>query len=213
MTIDYLIQTFQRFNRDYFGGGLPLPRLVLTRAKTRLGSFSCRRKLTWKGYRTSDYTIRISTYYTMTERQVQNVLLHEMIHYSIAYTRLKDTAPHGIVFRGMMDNLNRKYGWEITIRQNTRGWQPAVERKAVERLVLAVQTADGKHFLSVVNPKSRIQLEERLYRLSDIRWHAWYRSTDDFFADFPQVRTLRGRRISADALHHLIQQKCTPLET
>jgi len=36
-----------------------------------------------------------------------------MIHYSIAYTGLKDTAPHGVVFRGMADAMNKKYGWDI----------------------------------------------------------------------------------------------------
>ena len=34
----------------------------------------------------------------LTTEQIDDVLIHEMIHYSIAYTGLKDTSSHGIVF-------------------------------------------------------------------------------------------------------------------
>ena len=105
-----LEQWFQQFNHDYFHDKLPMPRLKLSKSRTRLGSFACRRKLTWRGYQPVDFSIRISTYYQMTERQVQNVLLHEMIHYYIAYMRLRDTSAHGTVFRQLMDELNRNNG-------------------------------------------------------------------------------------------------------
>src|SRR3712207_7148569 len=91
----------------------------------------------------------MTTYYDMTERQAQNVLLHEMIHYSIAYTGLRDTAPHGIIFRGMADKLNRDHGWEIRVMTTTRGWKKAVSatartpEKPSRYLVLALEMANG----------------------------------------------------------------------
>ncbi|MBQ7421080.1 MAG: SprT-like domain-containing protein [Prevotella sp.] len=206
LTTEYLTEEFQRFNRDYFDGGLPLPRLALSRSRTRLGSFSCKRRLTWRGYRMTDFCIRISTYYDLSERQVQNVLLHEMIHYSIAYTGLKDTSAHGVVFRGMMDALNRKYGWEITVMQNTKGWQTRVPQKSRVRLILALKTRDGRCFLSVVNPKFSAQLQRQIVRVPDIVWHGWYESSDDFFAAFPSVRTLRGRRIARKTFEEKLSQ-------
>ena len=201
ITIEYLTGEFQRFNRDYFENGLPLPRLVLSRSKTRLGSFACQRKLTWKGYRLSHFTIRISTYYNMSERQVQNILLHEMIHYSIAYRGLKDSSAHGIVFRGMMEVLNHKHGWEITVTQNTKGWELSeqarqrVNRRPKAWLVLAMRTSNGRCFLSVVNPKFQQRLETQIKRVPDIVFHQWFQSDDEYFADFPAVRSLRGRRV------------------
>lgn len=143
----------------------------------------------------------------MSERQVQNVLLHEMIHYSIAYTGLKDTSAHGVVFRGMMDNLNRKYGWEITVSQDTKGWElsetgrKARERRlGTEKLVLAMKTRDGRCFVSVVNPKFRERLEAQIKKVPEIVWHQWFVSSDDFFNAFPAVRTLRGRRVPEEKL-------------
>jgi hypothetical protein len=205
ITTDILTKYFQQFNHDYFADGLPLPRLVPSRSRTRLGSFSCKRKLTWRGRKLYDFTIRISTYYNMTERHMQNILLHEMIHYSIAYTGLKDTSAHGVVFRGMMDNLNRKYGWEITVTLDTRGWelseaaQKKMERQRhSKRLILALVTHDGKYFLSVVSRRCAGEIELRILRTSDIIEHRWFESSDDYFSTFTVVRSLRGRRVSKE---------------
>ena len=46
--------------------------------------------------------------------QAKSVLLHEMIHYIIGYTGLKDTSAHGVVFKGLMDKLNSQYGWDMS---------------------------------------------------------------------------------------------------
>ena len=111
----WLHASFDTFNRLYFDNELPRPRLSLSQSRTRLGSMSCKHKLTWRGYKSYQYAIHVSTYYNQTERQYQNVLLHEMIHYYIAYKGIADTSPHGKVFRQMMKNLNEKYGWEISV--------------------------------------------------------------------------------------------------
>ena len=71
-----------------------------------------------------DYCISVSSYYQLTLEEIDDVLIHEMIHYSIAYTGLKDTSSHGIVFRGMMDKINRTFGRHITISVRTRNLQP-----------------------------------------------------------------------------------------
>ena len=73
-------QWFTTFNEQYFDGVLPLPRLALSRSKTRLGSMSCKRVTRlFRGTKFSDFTIRLSNYYDLSERDFQNVLLHEII--------------------------------------------------------------------------------------------------------------------------------------
>jgi len=204
MTTEYLTAQFERFNREYFDGALPQPRIALSKSRTRLGSMTYKRRLTRKGYKLSDFAIHISTYYDMTEWQVQNVLLHEMIHYSIAYTGVRDTSAHGVVFCGMMDVLNRKYGWEITVSSRTSDWKPRVEQKPCKRLILALRTSDGKDFLSVVNPKFSTILEKRIRLVRNISWHGWYVSDNSFFANMPAVRSLRGRKVSPEDFNRLL---------
>ena len=131
VTVEWMEEWFRRFDHDYFGGKLPVPELGLTRAKTRLGQLAYKRATRWGRTKLYDFKLSMSTYYDMTDRQAKSVLLHEMIHYIIGFTGLKDTAPHGIVFRGMMDNLNRKYGWDIRVMTSTKGWK--VSERVEER--------------------------------------------------------------------------------
>ena len=194
---------FKRFDQEYFGGKLPLPELGLTRAKTRLGQLAFKRSSRWGRTKLYDFKLSMSTYYDMTDKQAKSVLLHEMIHYIIGYTGLKDTAPHGVVFRGMIDNLNRKHGWDIRVMTSTKGWK--VSEKVVARkkaagpqiyLILAVELKDGKHFLSRVSPRFARSLERQLLKAKEVSSYSWYTTQESYFEDFPQVRSLRGRRIA-----------------
>lgn len=218
VTIDWMEEWFKRFDQEYFGGKLPLPELALTRAKTRLGQLAFKRASRWGRTRLYDFKLSMSTYYDMTEQQAKSVLLHEMIHYIIGYTGLKDTSPHGVVFRGMMDNLNRKYGWDIRVMTSTKGWkvseQVAEKKKAKgpqTYLMLAIELKDGKFYLSRVNPSFARRIEKQLPMVRELRSHRWYTTQEPYFEDYPQVRSLRGRRITKGDFEKL-QNVLSPFE-
>lgn len=218
VTIDWMEEWFKRFDQEYFGGKLPLPELSLTRAKTRLGQLAFKCASRWGRTKLYDFKLSMSTYYDMTEQQAKSVLLHEMIHYIIGYTGLKDTAPHGVVFRGMMDNLNRKYGWDIRVMTSTKGWKVS-ERVAEKKkakgpqtyLMLAIELKDGKFYLSRVNPGFARRIEKQLPMVRELRSHRWYTTQESYFEDYPQVRSLRGRRITKNDFEKL-QNVLTPFE-
>ena len=218
VTIDWMEEWFKRFDQEYFGGKLPLPELSLTRAKTRLGQLAFKRVSRWGRTKLYDFKLSMSTYYDMTEQQAKSVLLHEMIHYIIGYTGLKDTAPHGVVFRGMMDNLNRKYGWDIRVMTSTKGWKVS-ERVAEKKkakgsqtyLMLAIELKDGKFYLSRVNPGFARRIEKQLPMVRELRSHRWYTTQESYFEDYPQVRSLRGRRITKNDFEKL-QNVLVPFE-
>lgn len=218
VTVEWMEEWFRRFDHDYFGGKLPVPELGLIRAKTRLGQLAYKRATRWGRTQLYDFKLSMSTYYDMTDRQAKSVLLHEMIHYIIGFTGLKDTAPHGIVFRGMMDNLNRKYGWDIRVMTSTKGWK--VSERVEERqktkglqtyLMLAIEMQDGKHYLSRVNPSFARRIESKLSLVRELRSHRWYTTQEPYFEDYPQVRSLRGRRISKSDFEKL-RNVLTPFE-
>ena len=218
VTIDWMEEWFKRFDQEYFGGKLPLPELALTRAKTRLGQLAFKRASRWGRTKLYDFKLSMSTYYDMTDQQAKSVLLHEMIHYIIGYTGLKDTSPHGVVFRGMMDNLNRKYGWDIRVMTSTKGWkvseQVAEKKKAKgpqTYLMLAIELKDGKFYLSRVNPGFARRIEKQLPMVRELRSHRWYTTQESYFEDYPQVRSLRGRRITKNDFEKL-QNVLVPFE-
>ena len=218
VTVEWMEEWFRRFDHDYFGGKLPVPELGLTRAKTRLGQLAYKRATRWGRTKLYDFKLSMSTYYDMTDRQAKSVLLHEMIHYIIGFTGLKDTAPHGIVFRGMMDNLNRKYGWDIRVMTSTKDWK--VSERVEERqktkgpqtyLMLAIELKDGKFYLSRVNPGFARRIEKQLPMVRELCSHRWYTTQESYFEDYPQVRSLRGRRITKGDFEKL-QNVLVPFE-
>ena len=196
---------FDTFNREYFNGELPLPRLALGSSRTRLGSMSCRRRCTLTGWRLSDFAIRLSTYYDCTEREMQTVLLHEMIHYYIAWKGIRDDAPHGSVFRSIMNSLNTRHGWDISVSASMHGRKTAAPHNDRRpRLVLALENSRGECFLTVVNPRYAEQLKSRLKNAADATQRAWFVSTDPFFSDFTTVRSLRARKVKREVFDEKI---------
>ena len=202
MQIDtlWMKTNFMRFNTQYFDGVLPLPRLRAGRSRTQLGTMSCKRKTSWGRIKLYDFTISLSNYYDQTEHQFQSVLLHEMIHLSIAVSGVKDTSPHGVVFRGLMKRLNRD-GWDIQIMTKTRDYTKAYTGTATviaQYIVLALEMNDGKRFLSSVNPKFVRDINQQLRTIPQISHFAWFTTSDRWFESMPKVRSLRGRRVTAE---------------
>lgn len=202
MQIDtlWMKTNFMRFNTQYFDGVLPLPRLRAGRSRTQLGTMSCKRKTSWGRTKLYDFTISLSNYYDQTEHQFQSVLLHEMIHLSIAVSGVKDTSPHGVVFRGLMQRLNRD-GWDIQIMTKTRDYTKAYTGSATviaQYIVLALEMNDGKRFLSSVNPKFVRDINQQLRTIPQISHYAWFTTSDRWFETMPKVRSLRGRRVTVD---------------
>ena len=202
MQIDtlWMKNNFMRFNTQYFDGVLPLPRLRAGRSRTQLGTMSCKRKTSWGRTKLYDFTISLSNYYDQTEHQFQSVLLHEMIHLSIAVSGVKDTSPHGVVFRALMQRLNRD-GWDIQIMTKTRDYTKAYTGSATviaQYIVLALEMNDGKRFLSSVNPKFVRDINQQLRTIPQISHYAWFTTSDRWFESMPKVRSLRGRRVTAE---------------
>lgn len=208
----WLEKWFHAFNHSYFEDILPLPRLQVSSSRTQLGSMSCKRKLTWRGITTCDYVIRISNYYVQTERQYQNVLLHEMIHYYISYKGICDTSPHGKVFCQIMHKLNQTYGWEIHVSSRCKAMIPAAKtNKKRSYLILFTEVDNRGCYLSVVHPHYFGTLAQSLSRIPAVKKYCWYTSSDSYFSDFPTVRTLRGRKLS-QAEWEKIAEKLKPLD-
>lgn len=205
LTTDYLQRQFAAFNGRYFSGTLPVPRFAISKSRTMLGQFVVRRKAGLSSASSAlfsapsapEYIIKVSVFYDMPEREVQTVLLHEMIHYYIHYHKLRDTSPHGRLFKQIMCAINAAGGWSISVTKNTRLLRPALGRDK-QRYVLAAITADGRHFMSVVNERYVARVESLIAGSSPLKWHKWYKTNMPMFSTYSEVRSLRGRKMTAE---------------
>ncbi len=233
-TTDYLRAQFALFNARYFGGELPEPQFKVNSARTLLGRFSFRRvRKGLLGLRHSEeYSIAVSRFYEMSERDVQTVLLHEMIHFHICYHRLADTSSHGPLFRREMQRINAD-GWNITVRTSTRGWQINGGKDRPKRCVVALTMPDGYYFAAVQRPyvhafnaaldrivggassgngsassgnssnfgekgsAASVKTNAMSSGTGSANLREWFFTGDEFFVQYPLVRTLRFRKVSA----------------
>ena len=106
-----LMAYFTKFNNEYFSGILPFPEFKLRKSYNILGYFSCRYNDDYSMY---DCVLEISNRYDYTEEQLRNIMVHEMVHYYLAYTGEDVKMEHGKKFISMASKLNKKYYLNIT---------------------------------------------------------------------------------------------------
>ena len=79
-TVNFVRQTFRRFNHEYFRGALPTPAFKLIRDSNSMGFCSSKQVNHADGTSTYRYIIACSTYYDCPQEEVENTILHEMCH-------------------------------------------------------------------------------------------------------------------------------------
>ena len=134
-TVEYLEERFDTFNRMCFDGALPRIPIKLSRARTFVGRLIYRPVRDWRGrvVRREDFVLRISTYFDLPEAEIEDTLIHEMIHYWIAWKGIKDTSSHGFCVSQLADGrtaltvaaqpsiarIRRAFRWSPTVRSQT----------------------------------------------------------------------------------------------
>jgi len=144
-TQDFLVKRFETFNHAYFDGALPPVPIKLGRAVRSLGSctYKKRRKLFGK-QEYYDFCLHISTRYDLPEDELEDILLHEMIHYEILVNQRQDTSAHGRLFRARMKQFNEQYGRHISVSHRHALPPVAAPKDLKPQLVALVHMKDGR---------------------------------------------------------------------
>ncbi len=104
---------FDECNLKYFNHSLPRPKYGLMQKKHVLGRFECnmdkgkKHPIKWQ-------KISFSECYDYTEEEFRNLMVHEMIHYYLAWNGIDTKCSHGKDFIKMAEEMNTKYGLNIT---------------------------------------------------------------------------------------------------
>lgn len=214
ITQELVKEKFEFFNRQIFGGKLPMPRIGLSRARTFLGActFKTRRGLLGKKTR-YDFAIRISTMFDMSETEFEDTLIHEMIHYYIGVNQIEDTSAHGQKFRSMMADINSRFGRHINISHRNDGEkangsadsQVAVQRRQYHVIAVA-NLADGRTGFKVL-PRvapSILKFYNGLLSSGMVKTVSLFMSDSPFFYSYPNSSSLRVHIMERDTvMQHL----------
>lgn len=195
-TIEFVEKKFDEFNRQIFGGKLPKIPVVLSDAKTFLGQCVCRTRRMPNGRMEKyDFKLRINTRLDLPEREVEDILIHEMIHYYIGYHQLKDTSAHGQIFRQMMNEINTKLGRNLTVshRSTKEQREELVDKKPRYHVIAVVTFHDGKTGIKVLPRVLQRILHYYNNVLANHSVHTveLYMSNNTFFNRYPNSGALK----------------------
>lgn len=117
-----MAETFDRYNILYFEGKLPAPQFDLLHSFRTCGYFQYT-KGGWFDKTLYDPTIFITDYYDFTEGQFKDIMVHEMIHYYLAYFGLDKSCSHGRKFKKMAKRLNQSFNLNVTKKLDTSKYE------------------------------------------------------------------------------------------
>ena len=132
---------------------------------------------------------------------IDSVLVHEMIHQYIIQNGIKDTSPHGKIFKSFMVSINRAFPEDLIIRiKDTNPALPLEGEGEEVHNILILHLADGSFLCCVINPKKKEYFENQTKRNKKrwgiMKWE-WAESNDVFFNRFSRCTTrLHGIRKS-----------------
>lgn len=203
---EFVKETFGRFNAEIFGGILPVPHFQLSRARSFLGKL--RYKVTPRAFGRkpmySDYTLIISTLYDLSQAELEDVVIHEMIHYLLMIRDIEDSYAHGPQFRSYMNAINERFGRNITISHKGR----VADTKRVHYVGVCELNGEVKAVGASRDKVRKLQQEDKVglivcskdmaprlaagvrkaFSVSKIDW---YVTNHPYFNKFPHLRTVK----------------------
>lgn len=103
---------FRECNKKYFNNSLPLPKFDIMHRYVDLAYFIYQKEKDNK--RMKHKKIYFTDYYDFDDEMIVNLMVHEMIHYYLAYNKIDPKCKHGKEFNEMAEKLNKEYGLNIT---------------------------------------------------------------------------------------------------
>lgn len=195
-TINYISKKFDEFNSLMFDGKLIMPRVRLSKAHTFVAQCAAKKRRTlFHGIRLYDFCLKFSICFDLPEREWEDTIIHEMIHYHIGVNGLHDSSAHGRLFRQIMESINQRYGRNVTIsHKSTQEQNEAIYcMKKVWHVIALVYFEDGRKGLKVL-PRIRQRIEtyrKTLLRDPRIVSIDLFLSDDPYFNRFPNSSALK----------------------
>ena len=212
-TVEFIEKKFAEFNTSMFEGKLPMLPIVLSTAKTFLGACSYRRRKTlFGGTKCYDFKLRISKIIDLPEADIEDIIIHEMIHYHIAYHGIKDTSTHGRVFKTLMHEINTRFGRHITIsrKMNVEDKEKIYDQRRRPHVIVVACFDDG-----TVAIKQLPRVDQKiiaycaaLSKVNVIASFKLYITNEPYFNRFPTSTALKVHFVEKDVLNtHLATAK------
>ena len=201
-TLDYIKRKFDEYNALCFEGKLRPIVFKLSTARTYLGQIAFARTRnpkdgTWHYDR---FVFRISTKRDLSEKEMEDTILHEMIHYWILSNQMQDTAPHGKLFVRKMNEINVRFNRHISITHKVTPEDHEKDREIRPHLVCVSRLRDGRHGIMIAARSRLYQLWDAMSLFREVSEWKWVITKDPFFNRYRRALTPKIYPIRAEEL-------------
>ena len=191
ISIAFAEKKFDEFNRLIFGGRLPRVAIELCAVKSFFGDCVCRKRRVALGLvECYDYRLRFNIRADLPERDLEDVIIHEMIHYYIGVNNLRDTSAHGPLFRSLMNKINERFGRHVTVSRKIAeaDKEQFLQAKREWRIVVLLSFENGKTGVKVLPRvlQSILNYYNMGHKNAKIREMKFFMSDDVYFGKFPK---------------------------
>lgn len=191
VTEEYARRKFREYNGLIFGGRLPEIAIQLSRSRKCAGMYV--RSFERRGWRKvyTGESLRFSVVFDLEPAELDDVIIHEMIHYYIAWAGIRDTGPHGREFLRIMNGINARYGRHVSVSSHEA--LPLNEQAAARRsFVCLARLGDGRVAYAVVATTRIFSFDREVMRhFPQVKSIEWYSTVDPYFSLHPRTRVIR----------------------
>ncbi len=210
--LPFLEKKFEEFNQQMFAGKLPKPQFELRHVKTYLGLCVYDRRRTLSGkIQASNFRLRFNVRYDLTEQELEDTLIHEMIHYYIGLNQLKDTSAHGKVFRHFMQQINKQFNRNLTISHKVNGGETNQTIRVRWHVIAVVSLKNGDTGIKVL-PRvipTILKYYRALHQAANVSSVSLYLSSNSFFYQYPNSGKLGYHLVDAHVVQTHLQDART----
>ena len=208
VTTEYIKAQFDKYNGLCFDYKLPPIEIKLSNARGFLGRVEYKKTVGLFGRvkKCEGFVMKISTSRDLSPDELDDVIIHEMIHYYIAYFGIQDRSAHGPVFRAMMADINARFGRNISISYKAATTEKTSPEKIALRIICISQMENGEAGVTVVSRTRVFDIMRSLPRYYRLKGPSrWYISTDPYFGRFPRSNTPKIYKAAANELQAALQ--------
>lgn len=149
----FAVRTFNHFNKLCFGGKLPPVPIEMSNARRSLGQCVYRIVALPGGKKQkTDFRIRLSQVVDLPQQELEDIVIHEMIHYYIDVNQYTDTSAHGVLFKDLMNRINTTFGRNITIshKSSKEEREKSYDTQPRWHVIAVLTLSDGRKGIKVL---------------------------------------------------------------
>lgn len=207
--ISFLKDRFKEFNRTMFGNTLPVPEFRISSAGSFVGQFKVKRD--YRRFRIVETLhLTLSDRYDIPESELEDIVIHEMIHFHIHHSGLRDTSSHGPVFRRLMKDINARHGRHITISHRCSKEEYESDTSKSHSIICLCTMTDGRKLICKASQSRIFELHKAFSEWDKVEKEEWFWVYGSYFNRFRRVLTPRLFEVDKEGLE--IIESSTRLE-